>query len=121
MQFQYDYMGGSTPQNLGVLVCSRCLDELSFQNKLLILPPDPKPFFNTRPEPYAVDETNWMTTEGGSVIDTQDGESIITPVPNPSSTESGSEQAAVNLTTEDDVELVTEEGDGNPLDYEPNP
>lgn len=84
MQFQYDFLGGSVPQNLGILVCdSGCLDDLSWQQKLLILPPDPPPFFNTRPEPYVVDETNWLTTQDDEIITTQSGELITPTVPNP--------------------------------------
>ncbi len=83
MQFQYDFVGGSTPQNLGILVCPTCLDDLSYQNMLLILPPDPAPIFNTRPEPYAVDETNWLSTQDDEIITTQD-DGLITPTePNP--------------------------------------
>ena len=83
MQFQYDFMGGSVPQNLGLLVCSKCLDDLNWQAKLLILPPDPKPIFNTRPEPYIVDETSWLTTEDEEIIETESGELFITPYTNP--------------------------------------
>ena len=84
MQFQYDYMGGSSPQNLGLLVCEKCLDDLSFQQKLLILPPDPQPIFNTRPENYVVDETNWLTTVEDEIYDTTSGDDYITTTPNPS-------------------------------------
>src|SRR5262249_19242830 len=56
MAFQYDFMGGAVPQSLGLLVCPICTDDLNWQAKLLILPPDPAPFRNTRAEPYNVDE-----------------------------------------------------------------
>lgn len=119
MQFQYDFMGGSVPQNLGLLVCSRCLDDLNWQQKLLILPPDPRPIANTRPEPYVVDETSWMTTQDGDVITAEDGETFITPIPNPNSTEGVADQAAVDFETEGGDIIITE--DGVPFDYEPNP
>lgn len=83
MSFQYDYLGGSVPQNTGFLKCPKCLDDLNFQRKLLIIPPDPPPLFNTRPEPYTVDETSWLTTEDGDTITTQDGEDLISNQPNP--------------------------------------
>ena len=57
MRFQFDYMGGSIPQSTGLLVCPRCEDEWDTQRKLLILPPDPAPFRNTRPENYMADES----------------------------------------------------------------
>jgi len=102
------------------------MDAMQEQARLLILPPDPAPVLNIRPEPYTVDETNWLTTESGDVIDTELGVDLITSIPNPGDTTTQNtnpvvEEAAVNLITEDGLILVTEEGDGNPLDYEPNP
>lgn len=83
MQFQYDFVGGATPQNLGILCCPTCLDDLNYQNMLLILPPDPAPVFNARPENYAVDETNWLTTQDEDIITTESS-GLITPTePNP--------------------------------------
>lgn len=83
MAWQFDYRGGSTPQKTGFLHCPRCMDGLNFQQKLVIIPPDPPPFFNTRPEPYAVDETNWLTTESGDILTTESGVELITNIPNP--------------------------------------
>lgn len=126
MVFQYDFRGGSSPINTNILRCPRCLDDLSFQQKLLIIPPDPPTFYNVRPEPYAVDETNWITTQSGDIIDTQSGAPLITSVPNPSSTQVAGEdpvveEAAVQITTEGGDEIVTQEGEGNPLNIQPNP
>lgn len=114
------------PQNTRLLVCAdRCLDPLNEQDSPYILPPDPLPVYNARPEPYVLDETSWMSTQDGDVITTQDGDSFITPLPNPSTPavpgeDSITEEAAVEFTTEDDDVIVTESGDGNPLNYEPN-
>lgn len=126
MQFQYDFVGGATPQNLGLLVCPTCLDDLQYQNMLLILPPDPAPIWNTRPEPYAVDETNWLTTQDGDIITTQDGDPFITTIPNPADTpvvgeDPVAQEAAVFITTESGEIIVTEEGEGNPFNISPNP
>lgn len=126
LAWQFDYRGGSSPINTRVLKCPKCMDVMQEQARLLILPPDPAPFMNIRPEAYTVDETNWLTTESGDIIDTQDGKELITSIPNPSDTVAQNtdpvvEEAAVNLITEDGLVLVTEEGDGNPFDYEPNP
>lgn len=49
--------------NLEILVCRTCLDVMQPQLQTLILPPDPAPVFNARPEYYALDET-------GPVVDT---------------------------------------------------
>lgn len=70
--------------NRHFLFCVRCLDNLNYQAKLIIIPPDPPTFFNTRPENYVVDETNWLTTDDGSILTTNDGTDFITSVPNPS-------------------------------------
>jgi len=114
-------MGAFVPMNTRLLVCPPCTDVLSPQDQAYILPPDPEPIFNARPEPYVLDETSWLSTQDGDVITAEDGESFTPAIPNPDSTDSIADQAAVNLTTEDDVEIVTEAGDGNPLDLEPNP
>lgn len=126
MQWQYDYRGGNSPVNVRILKCPRCVDALRFQAKLVILPPDPRPIMNTRPESYVVDETNWLTTQDSEIIDTQAGDNFITSIPNPASQAVSGEdvvvaEAAVDIVTEDGLEIVTEEGDGNPLDFEPNP
>jgi hypothetical protein len=43
-----------------------------------ILPPDPMPTLNARPEAFAIDETNWITTEAGSIIATETGDVLVT-------------------------------------------
>lgn len=60
------------------------MDALGYQQKLIILPPYPSPIFNTRPENYIVDESNWLTTQSGVTIDTEAGSKITTNIPNPS-------------------------------------
>jgi hypothetical protein len=83
LTWQYDYRGTSQLQNLRILVCPPCYDVPSPQMQPYILPPDPMPVMNARPEPYALDETSWLTTEAGEVLDTQDAESLITSIPDP--------------------------------------
>lgn len=83
MRFQYDYNGGPVPQNQELLVCPRCEDAPSLQQKLAPLRPDPAPFRNTRVEPYAVDETDWITTEDGEIIETESDQQLIEDIPNP--------------------------------------
>lgn len=87
LQWQYAYRGLSMPQNTRLLVCSdRCLDPLNPQDTPIILPPDPLPVFNARPEPYLLDEASWLLTQDGEIITTQDGEYFGTAIPNPSDT-----------------------------------
>ena len=119
LQWQYAYQGSTQPQNTRFLVCPKHLDPLNAQDTPNILPPDPIPVFNARPEPYVLDETSWLTTQDGDTITAENGETFITPLPNPNSTDGIADQAAVDITTEDDEEIITE--GGVPLDYEPNP
>lgn len=128
MVYQYNYRGSSTPQNTRILTCGRpsCLDSLNPQDAPFVLPPDPLPILNARPESYYVDETNWLTTDDGSVLTTDDGTQFITSNPNPSTPPPPAgenaivEQASVPVVTEDGLEIVTESGDGNPINFEPN-
>jgi len=64
-------------QNLRILVCNRCLDIPQEQLRAIVLPPDPQPIINARPELYAEDSTDYMTLSG-STIDPLTG----IPVPN---------------------------------------
>lgn len=86
LTWQYDFRGGSTPQQLNLLVCRRtCLDELNYNNMLLILPPDPPPQGVIRPEFFDVDESNWLTTQDESILTTQSAVDLIQSIPNPAS------------------------------------
>ena len=91
MVFQYVW-GGNQLINTGVLVHPDELDLPNEQFRTLILPPDPDPLFNARPEPYVIDETDWLTAGvrggGGDIFETQNGVQIVTQ---PSATEAESE------------------------------
>lgn len=54
--------------NTKKLVCRTCRDEPSIFRKALILPSDPDPILNARPEPYLVDETDWRVVEDESAF-----------------------------------------------------
>jgi hypothetical protein len=83
LTWQYDYRGTSQLQNIRILVCPPCYDTPNPQMAPVILPVDPPPIFNARPEPYTVDEASWLVTQDGDILDTQDGERLITSIPNP--------------------------------------
>lgn len=83
MAFQYDYVGGPSPINLGYLRCPRCITPFTEQRRLIIIPPDPPVFFNTRPENYVVDEANFLTTTADEIYQTQGGDDYISSIPNP--------------------------------------
>jgi hypothetical protein len=84
LKWQMQY-AGPTLVNLRLLVCDSCLDTPQQQLRTVIIPADPPPVYNARPEPFVIDETDWLSTQDDDVIDTQDGESIITRIPNPDS------------------------------------
>jgi hypothetical protein len=81
LSFQYDFMGGPAVQNTRILVCPKCEDGWNYQNQLFIIPPDPPPYANTRPEPYTVDETNFLATEDDDVIIASPDVPILTNQP----------------------------------------
>lgn len=57
LRWQYDYRGRNLA-NLRFLVCDTCYDEPQPQLKPRILPPDPMPILNARPERYKEYETD---------------------------------------------------------------
>lgn len=68
LHWQFDWRG-SKLQNLRILVCETCLDKPQRQLGTYVLPPDPMPIMNARPERYDIDEqpTSTRTTINGSV------------------------------------------------------
>lgn len=73
---QFDYRGLKL-QNLGIMVCSRCYDKPSPQLRPIILPPDPVPVMNPRPENFAAAENNYLSTEGGDHMTTEDADPLV--------------------------------------------
>jgi hypothetical protein len=55
LRFQFQYAGVGVI-DLHLLVCNRCLDELQPQLTATIIPIDPEPIMDARPEYYSVDE-----------------------------------------------------------------
>lgn len=76
LRFQFDYRGLKL-QNLGIRVCSRCCDRPSPQLRPIILPPDPVPVLNPRPENFAAAENNYLSTEGGDHMTTEDTDPLV--------------------------------------------
>jgi len=60
------------------MVCDRCLDDPQPQLKARILPPDPVPIQNARPEQFYIDETTFLTTNTGLHLVTHDGKNLVT-------------------------------------------
>jgi len=83
---------GAKVQNLRLLVCKTCWDNPQPQLKAIVIPADPLPIYNPRPEAYAETVPNFIATESetfsGSDLTTQGGDNIIwelgdTPLPDP--------------------------------------
>lgn len=55
LQFQREW-AGFTIVNKKLLKCPYCIDELQPQLRAIVLPPDPDPVYEARPEQYAIDE-----------------------------------------------------------------
>lgn len=77
LQWQFQW-AGTQLQNLRLLVCDPCLDVPQEQLRAIIIPPDPVPVFNARPEPYFSDQTNFRITEDDSVRVTEDDSDRVT-------------------------------------------
>lgn len=84
LQWQYSYQGAFVPMNTYQLVCPKHLDPLNEQDQAYILPPDPAPIFNARPENYVLDEASWLATQDNDPITTQSDDPITTQIPSPS-------------------------------------
>lgn len=69
-QFQW---AGPNLQNLRLLVCPSCMDVPQPQLKPRILPPDPMPTLNARPENFLIDDYDYRVTEDGDIRITEDG------------------------------------------------
>ena len=108
LTWQLDWRG-STMANLKLLVCPRCLDRPSPWYRSLLLPPDPPPIQNARPEPYTIDETDYIYLENGAGILTT--ESGVPLVMESSGVSLCPETSAFNMTTYDVSIIRTSSGD----------
>ena len=79
---------GQKLQNLRQLVCRKCKDIPQTQLKTIIIPPDPLPILNARPENYGAEVTSFISKETGQALLTESGVALIdeiqdVPVPDP--------------------------------------
>lgn len=77
LRWQFEWQGTKL-QNQRFLVCNRCYDTPQPQLKARILPPDPVPVFNARPENFSVDEVTSLVTNSGLQLVTNDGSQLVT-------------------------------------------
>ena len=72
LQWQFDWRGTGL-QNLRILVAKSELDQPQRQLGAIILPIDPPPIRNARPEQYTIDEQTHRKTEDGTQRYQMDG------------------------------------------------
>lgn len=70
LSWQYQWSGPQL-RNTRILVCPTCLDKPAQFLKTIILPPDPVPVANARPENYDYDFGNVMASQEGSAFITE--------------------------------------------------
>lgn len=77
LNWQYEWAGTKLIR-LNILVCKPCLDKPQPQLKARVLPPDPVPIQNPRPEFFASNETDYLAKSGnkGKILQS-DGSRII--------------------------------------------
>lgn len=68
LQWQFDYAGASLI-NKRILICYLCLDTPQQQLRAVVLPADPMPIINPRPQDYRVAEASLRATSGPYVPD----------------------------------------------------
>lgn len=76
LNFQMQW-AGRTVINTQMLVCSHCLDNLQEQLRSIVIPPDPLPIPNPRPQAFEGPETNWRYTSGANTVDPVTGIPIV--------------------------------------------
>lgn len=79
LAYQYQWQGMQL-QNLNLLVCKTCLDVPQVQLKTIILPPDPVPVDDPRPERYSQEVPSYLGTQDGFRLVTMDGDSLVTMI-----------------------------------------
>lgn len=81
LTWQFDFRGQRL-ENLRILVCNRCLDVPQEQFRPVVVPPDPVPTRNPRPDQYRLAIPYIVTdTAGAEVGDTTNG--LVCPLPAP--------------------------------------
>ena len=63
LRYQYNYQGGPRMVNLRLRVCPPCYDSPSEWLKPLVLPPDPIPVYDPRPENYAAENAGTIAAQ----------------------------------------------------------
>jgi hypothetical protein len=81
LEWQVQFAGPNL-QNIRLLVCRQCYDTPQPQLKPRILPPDPVPVMNARPEYFYIDDNEFIAADTGQILATDDGLLFVTWSPN---------------------------------------
>lgn len=80
LQYQH-IVAGATIVSTNLAVCERCTDDLQLNLMAITLPPDPVPIADPRIENFAIDEIDYLSTQDDEIIETEDGDEIVTNEP----------------------------------------
>ena len=72
LSFQYDW-AGATMLKKNLLVCRSCMDRAQPQLRAIVLPADPPPIMNPRPENYVNASTDFRVTSGLNTVNFKTG------------------------------------------------
>lgn len=72
LSFQYDWAGANLIRK-NLLVCRPCMDQPQSQLRAIVLPADPPPIMNPRPENYVTASTNFRVTSGLDTVNFKTG------------------------------------------------
>jgi len=74
----YDYQwAGTRLQNLHIRVCFKCADVPQEQLRSIVLPADPVPVKDPRPEYYGIEVTSFLADPNGPSLLTEGGSALI--------------------------------------------
>ena len=76
LQWQYDYRGGELA-NLRILRCRDCTDVPQQQLRSFVIPADPVPIQNPRPQDFVAASSSYRYTSGQNSIDARTGIPIV--------------------------------------------
>lgn len=68
---------GMKLQTYNFLVCKRCWDIPQQNLRTIIIPPDPMPVFNPRPEQYVAEVWTYATTQNDAVLLSEEGKVMV--------------------------------------------
>lgn len=76
LTWQHEW-AGPVLQNLRYLVCPTCLDVPQTQLKTILIPPDPLPTLNARPQDYIAADIDYLATDDEDELITDDGDNLV--------------------------------------------